>query len=85
LSESVGRAITLQNAFARVLGIPQDSDFDSLAYGSTVGWDSVAHMALIAEIETVFDIMLSTEEVIGLSSFHQAKETLTKHGIRFEA
>ncbi len=85
MSESMGPAIALENAFVEVLGIAPDSDFDSLAYGSTAGWDSVAHMALIAEIETVFDVMLSTEEVIGLSSFHQAKETLTKHGIRFEA
>ena len=85
MSESTGQIITLQNAFVQVLGIPQVSDFDSLAYGSTVGWDSVAHMALIAEIEEVFDIMLSTDEVIGLSSFHRAKETLAKHGIRFEA
>jgi acyl carrier protein len=79
------QVIMLQNAFAQVLGIPPDSDFDSLAYGSTVGWDSVAHMGLIAEIEEAFDIMLTTEEVIGLSSFHRAKETLVKHGIRFEA
>jgi acyl carrier protein len=85
LSELTGQLITLQNAFVQVLGIPPDSDFDSLAYGCTVGWDSVAHMALIAEIEVVFDIMLSTEEVIGLSNFGRAREALIKHGIQLEA
>ena len=57
---------------------------DSLAYGQP-GWDSVAHMALIAAIERAFDIMLETDDVIGMSSFAVAKTIVAKHGIDVNA
>lgn len=73
----------LKNAFVNVLGVNPDDDFNSMAYGQTLGWDSVAHMALISEIETTFDIMLSTDDVIGMSSFLKAKEIVARAGVNF--
>ncbi len=73
----------LKAAFTNAIGIPPESDFDSVAYGETNGWDSVAHMALIAEIESAFDIMLDTDDVIGMSSFPEAKKILGKYGVVF--
>jgi acyl carrier protein len=70
----------LQDAFVQALGISADTDFESIAYGSTQGWDSTAHMGLVAEIEVAFDIMLSSEEVIDLSSFQKAREIVSRHG-----
>ncbi len=46
-------------------------------------WDSVGHMQLVAAIETTFDVMLETQEVLDLSSFGKAVEILTRHGIAF--
>jgi acyl carrier protein len=71
----------LQAAFGQALGIPAGSDFETLAYAVTPGWDSVAHMNLIAEIESTFDIMLPTEDVIDLSSFAKAKEIVIRLGV----
>jgi acyl carrier protein len=73
----------LKNAFVNVLGVSPDGDFESIAYGQTQGWDSIAHMALIAEIETAFDIMLPTDDVIGMSSFLKAQEIVSRNGISF--
>lgn len=73
----------LKTAFTNALAISPETDFDSVAYGKTTGWDSVAHMALVAEIESAFDIMLDTDDVIGMSSFPQAKKILGKYGIDF--
>jgi acyl carrier protein len=73
----------LKNAFVNVLGVSPDDDFESMAYGRTPGWDSVAHMALIAEIEAAFDIMLATDDVIGMSNFLKAKETVARNGVSF--
>jgi hypothetical protein len=42
-------------------------------------------MALVIEIETAFDIMLETDEVIGMSSFARAQEIVTKHANGFAA
>ncbi|MFE5278869.1 hypothetical protein [Bacillus cereus] len=41
-------------------------------------------MALVAEIDDQFDIMLDTDDVLDLSSFAKAKEILQKYDIRFE-
>ena len=40
----------LKGAFAQGLGLDGTTDYDRLAYGSTTGWDSVAHMAVIAAV-----------------------------------
>jgi len=74
----------LKAAFMTALGVAPESDFDHVAYGKTDGWDSVAHMGLVAEIENKFDIMLDTDDVIGLSSFPGAKKILETYGITFE-
>ena len=73
----------LKNAFSQALGLDGAAVHESLAYGSTQGWDSVAHMGLVAEIENTFDVMLATDDVIDLSSFPKAKEILGKYGIQF--
>ena len=73
----------LKLAFINALGVTPDADFESLAFGQTPGWDSVAHMALISEIETAFDIMLATDDVIGMSSFAKAKEIVANNGVSF--
>lgn len=74
----------LRNAFVEGLGIEAAQVTDSLAYGQP-GWDSVAHMALVAAIERAFDIMLETDDVIGMSSFAVAKTIVAKHGIDVNA
>ena len=60
-----------------------DAKFEDAKYGDTEGWDSAAHMALITEIESAFDIMLDTDEVIGISSFGKARDFVANHGIDF--
>jgi acyl carrier protein len=74
----------LRNAFVEALGISPDADFDDLEYAKTPGWDSVAHMKLISEIENTFDIMLDTEDVIDMSSFPVAMKIVEKHGIALD-
>jgi acyl carrier protein len=71
----------LQAAFVSAIGVPATADFGKLAYGQTSGWDSIAHLTLINEIESNFDIMLDTGDVIGMSSFVKAKEILSKYGV----
>jgi acyl carrier protein len=72
----------LKVVFAETLGIPLETDFSSLQYRSIPQWDSVAHMRLVGAIEKSFDVMLSTDEVLGLSSFNKAEEILIAHDIK---
>jgi acyl carrier protein len=74
----------LKSAFAESMPLAEGINCDEIAYGKTNGWDSVAHMALITQIEVDFDVMLATDDVIDLSSFPKAKEILGKYGVVFE-
>jgi acyl carrier protein len=75
----------LKDAFIQAIGLPPDTDFSTVQYGQTTGWDSVAHMQLVAEIENSFDIMFSTEQVIDMSSFQKGREIVASHGVSFAA
>lgn len=52
-----------------------------LVYNSIEQWDSIGHMAMIAELEDAFDIMIDTEDVIDFSSYEKGKEILAKYDI----
>lgn len=71
----------LKIIFKESLNIDIESVVDELTYNSIPEWDSVAHMALIAEIEDAFDIMLDTDDVLDMSSFAKAKEILVKYEV----
>lgn len=76
----------LDLAFTSALVLPQDEDLAQAAYGKTPGWDSVAHMQLVAEIEEAFSIMLDTDDVIAMSSYAVAREILQgKYGVDLDA
>lgn len=75
----------LKKIFSEGLSISEDMVKDDLAYQSIKNWDSVGHMALIAAIETEFDIMIDTDDIIDMSSFAKAKEIVKKYGIDIDA
>lgn len=73
----------LKQAFIDALGIEENQVIDTLTYNSIPEWDSIAHMALIAEIDDAFDTMLDTDDVLDMSSFAKAKEILAKYDVVF--
>lgn len=75
----------LQRAFMKSLGLPAGTDVTVLEYSRHELWDSVAHMRLVSEIESAFDIMLESEDIIAMSSYNAAVEIARKHGVRFDA
>ena len=73
----------LQQAFVTVMKIDPALVVDSFAYGEHREWDSLAHMALVAELEQAFGLMLDTEEIIAMSSVAEVRRILGVHGITF--
>jgi acyl carrier protein len=71
----------LADVFVRALDLPPDTDVTGLAYARHEHWDSVGHMALVAELEAVYDVMLSTDDVVNLSDYQAAVDTLRRHGV----
>jgi acyl carrier protein len=74
----------LNSAFAHSLRIDLSRITDQLTFNTIEEWDSVAHMALITEIEKIFDVMLDTDDILELSSVVKAREILSKHGVSFQ-
>ncbi|SEU10029.1 acyl carrier protein [Paenibacillus sp. NFR01] len=74
----------LNQAFIDALGISPDNNVEELKYNAIPEWDSIAHMALVAQLDDTFDIMLDTEDIIEISSFNKAIEVLKKYGVSFE-
>ena len=70
----------LKKVFSAALGLASDVDPTSLACAQHPAWDSVAHMQLVSAIEGEFDIMLDTDDVIGMSSFGEAARIVRKYG-----
>ena len=74
----------LVEVFSGALGIGAETINDDLKYNGIPEWDSVAHMALVAELEAIFNIMLDTNDIIDMSSVRTAKEILEKYGVSFK-
>jgi acyl carrier protein len=70
----------IRNLFRESFDLDAGCAVDELAYRGIPAWDSVGHMRLIAALETEFDVMLDTDDVLDLSSFAKAVEILRKYG-----
>jgi acyl carrier protein len=71
--------IKLKHTFEKGLGTSLDNEFESLEFGKSEKWDSIAHMRLIAAIEEDFIIRLEVDDILGMNSFIRAKEIINKH------
>ena len=73
---------TVRDAFINALDLPvRLTDVEALEIGKNPEWDSVGHMALVAELEDRFGISLEIDEIVGISSYAKTVETLRTHGI----
>ena len=68
-------------AFMEVFEIDHDKLNSSLEYQSITAWDSVGHMALVAALEEVFDIMLDMDDIIDFGSYETGIKTMEKYGV----
>ena len=71
----------MRQAFAEALDLPAETNIEALEIGADPHWDSVGHMALVAELENRFGIMLETDDMIGMSSYAKVLEILRRYGV----
>ena len=71
----------LRAAFVEAFNLTPDVDVEALEIGQNANWDSVAHMALVAELEARFGVMLETDDLIEMSSYSKALEILRRYGV----
>jgi acyl carrier protein len=66
----------LLTIFADVFQIEIDLDAEDIGRDELQAWDSVNHLRLVAEIEELFSIILSDEEVTTIASLSDLKRLL---------
>ena len=59
------------------------SELPNLKYQDVKAWDSVGHMAMVGELEDLFDIEMDIEDIIEISSYEKGKEILSRYGLKF--
>lgn len=69
---------------AEVLDIDRDEVSDNLSLDNCPNWTSLAHVALLSEIEDVFDVELGPAESIEMDSVGAIREILASKGASFE-
>ena len=74
-------AETVRQAFVDALELPAEANIEALEIGADPHWDSVGHMALVAELEDRFGITLETDDMIEMSSYAKALEILRRNGV----
>lgn len=74
-----------QSVFVDIFNVPLEVLNDNFTFANTENWDSITHMALIADLETVFDVMLDTEEILNFGSYENGKKILQSKGVDFNA
>lgn len=71
----------LTGLIAKTLMIPEERIVDDLQYNSIPEWDSVAHMALVAELEDSYNVMLDTDDIVDMSSVAKIRSILGKYDV----
>ena len=68
--------------FRDALSLPGDVNKAELVYNEYPGWDSVAHMTLVAALEEAFDCMMDMQEILDMSSFDKSVEIMAGYDER---
>lgn len=68
---------------SRVLGVPAHAVRDDTSNATLASWDSMAHVALVVEMESTYGVSLSLDEVLGMTSVDAIKRVLAGRGVRW--
>jgi acyl carrier protein len=71
--------VRLKKIFIEILEIDGSLDTDELVYNKFPGWNSLAHMSLVAAIETEFDRIFEVDDILEMSSFSEAIRIVKKY------
>jgi acyl carrier protein len=68
---------------ASALGVSPSRIDDATSNQSLPEWDSLGHMTLVIELETVYRVSISAEEALGMTSVAAIKRVLSDRGVRW--
>ena len=70
--------------FMEVFSVGEESLNDEFKQENVENWNSIHQLNLVSYIEESFDVMLDSEDILGLTSYSKGKEILvSKYNINF--
>ncbi|MBS7009888.1 acyl carrier protein [Anaerostipes sp.] len=67
-------------SFVKILK-QKEEDLPKLKYRGIPEWDSLGHMNLMGELENLFDITMSTMDILEFTSYEKGKEVLSRYDV----
>ena len=67
------------SAFKESFDLEDETNMSKLVYQGHPAWTSVGHMILVAALESEFDTMLETDDILEMSNFDKAVTIMSKY------
>ena len=74
---------TYKQIFKDLFDVDDSALDDSFTFQSVDEWDSMTHLTLINELETAFDVMFETEDILHFGGYLNGIEFLKRYGVSF--
>lgn len=71
----------LKEIVAKVLLVDKADINDQTSRKDLEEWDSMAHLMLVSEIESTFEVMMSDDDITGIETVGDIKKVLKKLGV----
>jgi len=71
----------LKTILAKVLLIDEAKIGDGMSRKTVKEWDSMAHLMLVSEIESAFEVTMDDDDIMEIQTVADIKKTLQKLGI----
>jgi acyl carrier protein len=78
---SEGTDKKLKNILAKVLLIDESQISDGMSRKTVKEWDSMAHLMLVSELESAFEVTMDDDDIMEIQTVADIKKTLQKLGI----
>ena len=71
----------LNKILAKVLLVDEQKISDTMSRKTVKEWDSMAHLMLVSELESAFEITMEDDDIMDIQTVADIKKTLQKLGI----
>ena len=78
---SSGTDKKLKEILAKVLLVDETQITDGMSRKNVKEWDSMAHLMLVSELESAFEVTMDDEDIMEIQTVADIKKTLQKLGI----
>jgi acyl carrier protein len=79
MSESTNKK--LKTILAKILLIDESKISDEMSRKTVKEWDSMAHLMLVSELESAFEVTMDDDNIMEIQTIADVKKTLQKLGI----